>query len=106
MAEKPIEKPKPNATSENTADTRNPEWGSYAPSGKGQTDEQIRADVHAVLSEAGIGRPSNLEVTVLDGIVTLSGQVEDASEQRRIRDKIKSVPSVKDVRDESRPARA
>ncbi len=106
MADKPIENTSPRATSGNTADTRNPEWRSYAPSGRGQTDEQIRADVHAMLSEAGIGQPSSLQVTVLDGIVTLSGQVEDTHEQRRICEKIKGVPSVRDVRDESRTARA
>jgi len=106
MTEKRIENTNPRATTENTADTRNPEWKSYAPSGHGQTDEQIRADVHAVLSETQIGQPSSLEVSVLDGIVTLSGEVNDASEWRRIREKIRSVPSVKDVRDQSKSARA
>jgi osmotically-inducible protein OsmY len=106
MAEKRIENNNPRATTERTADTRNPEWNSYSPEGEGRTDEQIRADVHAVLAETQVGQPSGLEVTVLDGIVTLSGQVEDASVQQRLCEKLREVPSVKDVRDQSKAARA
>jgi len=101
MTEKKIENANPRATSENTADTRNPEWESYAPSGHGRTDEQIRADVHAALSATDAGQPSSLRVTVLDGIVTLSGEVGDASKRSRICEKIRGVPSVREVRDQS-----
>jgi hypothetical protein len=32
-----------------TADSRNPDWDTYVARGHGQTDEQIRADVHEAL---------------------------------------------------------
>jgi len=82
------------------ADTRNPDWDAYVPDGQGRTDEQIRADVHAALA-GDDGQPDQtLSVSVQDGIVTLSGRVSSADEQQKVLEQVRSVPSVKEVRDE------
>lgn len=85
-----------------TADSRNPEWDNYAPDGHGRTDEQIRADVHEALRGEADQPPAGVSVSVGDGIVTLSGQIEDAGERRRLAELVRAVPSVKDVRDQLR----
>jgi len=83
-----------------TADTRNPDWDKYSPEGQGRTDEQIRADVHEALRGEDGEDTSSLSISVGDGIVTLSGRVDSASEQQRLTELVKAVPSVKDVRDQ------
>jgi osmotically-inducible protein OsmY len=89
-------------TRTHTADTRNPDWDKYAPEGHGRTDEQIRADVHQALRGEDGRDTTALSISVGDGIVTLSGRVDDRAEQQRILELIRRVPSVKDVRDELR----
>jgi osmotically-inducible protein OsmY len=84
-----------------TANTRNPNWPSYAPQGHGHTDEQIRADVHEVLltSEAS-GEGNSLSITVDDGMVTLVGSVRSADARAELVDRVRSLEAVKEVKDE------
>ena len=98
----PIDQKKSQDTSGHTADTRNPDWDKYVPEGQGRTDEQIRADVHqALLSENG-SKTSSMSISVQDGIVTLAGSVDSDSEQQRLTELVRAVPSVKDVRDQTK----
>jgi osmotically-inducible protein OsmY len=99
MAER-IPPEKSNATTEHTADTRNPGWDKYVPEGQGRTDEQIRADVHEALRGAEGSDTSSLSVNVQDGIVTLGGKISQA-EHAQVLELVRGVPSVKDVRDQS-----
>jgi osmotically-inducible protein OsmY len=86
-------------TRTHTADTRNPEWPQYKPEGQGRTDEQIRADVHEALFGTEPKQDAELSLSVADGCVTLRGRV-GAGEKDRIIERVRSVPSVKDVRSE------
>ncbi|MDB4973238.1 MAG: hypothetical protein JWN48_1579 [Myxococcaceae bacterium] len=85
---------------EHTADTRNPGWDSYSPSGQGRTDEQIRADVHAALTGVDGQKEQTLSVSVQDGIVTLSGRVKSRDLQQKVLEQVRAVPSVSEVRDQ------
>jgi len=84
-----------------TASTRNPEWESYAPQGEGRTDEQIRADVHEVLSDESDMEENTLSVVVQDGMVTLKGEFANADDKERLCEEIREVPSVKGLRDQT-----
>jgi osmotically-inducible protein OsmY len=101
MAER-IPPPDARATTEHTADTRNPEWKNYTPDGHGRTDEQIRADVHGVLERDPGASASGLALTVGDGIVTLSGSFRSEEERSQTIAAIRGIPSVKDLRDQTR----
>jgi osmotically-inducible protein OsmY len=90
----------PNDPPVNDSTTRNPDWDSYVPEGKGRTDEQIRADIHQVLMGTTVHETAPLTVRVEDGLVTLAGEVSDAAEQERLTQLVRSVPSVKGVHDE------
>jgi osmotically-inducible protein OsmY len=85
-----------------TAGARNPDWDFYRPEGRGQTDEQIRADIHEAMRGESGDNTTAFSVSVADGIVTLSGGVRTAGEQRRLIDLVRAVPSVKEVRDQTR----
>lgn len=89
-------------TRTHTADTRNPDWEKYEPEGHGRTDEQIRADIHEALFGKDAPDDAKLSVSVGDGLVTLGGQVESEAECKRIVERVRSIPSVKDVRNELR----
>ena len=71
------------------------------PRGKGpksyrRSDERIREDVNDQLSE-GYLDASEVEVTVVDGVVTLSGTVNSRSDKRRAEDIAEDVRGVKNV---------
>jgi len=97
---KPIAPTPANSTSEHTADTRNPDWDKYVPDGDGRTDEQIRADVHEALSAQGGAESGALSIDVKDGLVTLGG-VGEGSARTELIERIRALPSVRDVRYES-----
>jgi osmotically-inducible protein OsmY len=101
MAER-IPSPDARATTEHTADTRNPDWEKYTPDGHGRTDEQIRADVHAALTGSAGAPAHGIAVSVGDGIVTLSGTVSSEEERSRLVEQVRAIPSVKDLRDQTR----
>lgn len=71
------------------------------PRGKGpksyrRSDERIREDVNEQLSE-GYLDASEVEVTVVEGVVTLSGTVNSRSDKRRAEDIAEDVRGVKNV---------
>lgn len=78
-------------------DSNHPDWEKYKAEGHGRTDEQIRADVHEVLQKAAPSQ-SSLELEVADAIVTLKG---DHADRDKLVERIRAVPSVKDVRTQS-----
>lgn len=87
-------------TRTHTADTRNPEWPSYAPKGEGRTDEQIRADVHQALMKLQDTSGKSFTIEVKDGIVTLGGRVDDQTDRKQLEQLVRSVDSVRDFRDQ------
>ena len=74
----------------------------YVPEGHGDTDEQIRADVHERLVDEGTAQALNLSVE--DGIVALRGEVASDSDRLRLVAIVRAVPSVKHVDDQLRVA--
>lgn len=66
----------------------------------GRADGEIRAEVmHRVLPELAPGRPGDVDVTVHDGIVTLSGAAQDDTVRRSVLDAVRHVQGVVAVRD-------
>ena len=70
---------------------------AYVPDGHGRTDEQIRADVHELLTTQAAQSVNGWSLSVRDGVVTLQGEVLSQSEQQRMSDLIRNLPSVKRV---------
>jgi len=68
--------------------------------GHAHTDAQIGKDVQKRLLGQPAPRAGRLLVSVGDGVVTLSGEVDSEAERRRLTDLVRSVPSVREVRDE------
>ncbi len=86
---------------------RNPEaqYRASSAAGKGpkgwkRTDERIHEDVCQILEHDHLVDATEIEVTVKDGIVTLSGHTETRPVKRRAEDLIESVSGVRDVRNE------
>lgn len=69
----------------------------YVPSGHGVTDEQIRADVHALITSQGEQPVQGLTISVKDGVVTLEGTVKDEAQVESLAERIEGVQSVKRV---------
>jgi osmotically-inducible protein OsmY len=67
--------------------------------GGGSSDGQIGSDVRQRLMAAPPPRGGRLLVSVGDGVVTLSGEVDDQIERERLLDLVRDVDSVRDVRD-------
>jgi osmotically-inducible protein OsmY len=86
-------------TETHTADSRNPDWDSYVPKGKGRTDEQIRADVHQKLLKLRGVPAYNLCIEVQDGVVTLRGNVDGEAQRLKLEKLVRSVRSVRELRD-------
>jgi osmotically-inducible protein OsmY len=70
---------------------------AYVPDGRGRTDEQIRADVHELLTTQASQIVRGLSLSVKDGVVTLRGEVQSQAEQERVSNIIRGLPSVKHV---------
>ena len=85
---------------DHTADSRNPDWDKYVPDGEGRTDEQIRADVHAAIGAGGGASDQTLSVSVQDGVVTLGGKLAGDAAQQQVLEKVRAVPSVREVRNQ------
>lgn len=98
---KPIQPPPADATTKHTADTRNPDWDKYVPEGHGRTDEQIRADVHDALRTQSDVDTGALSIDVRDGLVTLSGKLSNGAASKTVVERIRAVPSVREVRDQT-----
>lgn len=81
-------------------------WDSTVPSGehrgrgpRGYTrrDERIREDLAERLTDDPWCDPSDVEIAVKDGVVTLSGTVTDRDQKYRIEETVENVSGVKDV---------
>jgi osmotically-inducible protein OsmY len=66
------------------------------------TDAALKADVLRFFQESADVDPSEIEVSVSDGVVTLGGCVEAVPEKRRAREIAETTPGVKMVEDEMR----
>jgi BON domain len=74
------------------------------PKGYRRSDERIREDVCECLTEDDHIDASNIDVTVKECEVTLSGTVSSRAEKRRAEDLIEHLPGVKDVHNQLRVA--
>jgi osmotically-inducible protein OsmY len=72
------------------------------PRGYRRSDERIREDVCDCLTDDSQLDASNLEVTVKDCEVTLSGNVNRREDKRRAEDLAEGISGVKDVRNNLR----
>ena len=72
------------------------------PRGYQRTDERIREDVCDVLCDHGYIDASEIEVTVLNGEVTLVGVVRERPEKRMAEDAVEQVSGVREVHNQLR----
>lgn len=82
-----------------------PERISYAgrgPKGYKRSDERIREDVSEALTRSPDVDATNVEVMVNDGMVTLSGSVDDRHSKRVAEDVAQDVSGVRDVQNQLR----
>jgi hypothetical protein len=68
--------------------------------GHTHTDYEIRSEIQTRLSRERAPRASRLLVSVGQGIVTLSGEVDDEFERKRLTDIVRDVGAVRELRDE------
>lgn len=68
--------------------------------GHAHSDSQIGSDVQRRLLAEATPRAARLLVRVGDGIVTLSGEVDDDNERERLLSLVRGVESVREVRDQ------
>ncbi|HEY8461362.1 MAG TPA: BON domain-containing protein [Blastocatellia bacterium] len=82
--------------------------GTYAgrgPRGYRRSDERIREDINDRLTDDWYIDASDIEVTVNNGMVTLTGRVDSRREKRRAEDIAESVSGVTDVSNQLRIGR-
>lgn len=77
--------------------TRRQSFAGRGPRGYRRSDERIREDVCDLLTEAHDVDATELDVTVADAVVTLTGTVDDRAARRRAEDLALTVPGVLDV---------
>lgn len=75
------------------------------PKGYQRSDERIREDVCDHLADDSLVDASEMEVTVSDGEVTLSGNAHAREEKRRVEDIIERISGVRDVHNQLRVSR-
>lgn len=68
--------------------------------GHAHSDAEIGREVQQHLLGQPAPRAGRLLVSVGDGVVTLSGEVESEAERSRLLELVRSVPSVREVRDQ------
>jgi osmotically-inducible protein OsmY len=68
--------------------------------GMASSDEQIRSDLQARLAREDDLQAIRLLVCIGDGVVTLKGEVATRGAQERLVDIVRSVPSVREVKQE------
>jgi osmotically-inducible protein OsmY len=82
--------------------------GMYAgrgPRGYRRSDERIREDINDHLTDDWYVDASDVEVTVNNGMVTITGRVDNRDEKRRAEDIAECVSGVKDVSNQLRVER-
>jgi osmotically-inducible protein OsmY len=77
-------------------------YAGRGPKGYKRSDERIREDVSEVLTRNPDVDASNIEVAVNDGIVVLSGSVDDRHAKRIAEDITQDVSGVRDVQNQIR----
>jgi BON domain len=87
------------------SDTAAGQFRGRGPRGYRRSDERIREDACECLTQDDRLDASNIEVTVKDCEVTLSGSVNSRDEKRRAEDLIERLSGVKDVNNSLRVAR-
>lgn len=86
-------------------DDRGPHFGK-GPKGYRRSDERIREEVSEVIARQGWIDASDVEVTVQNGEVRLSGTIDQRAHKRRIELMIEDLPGVEDVHNEIRVKRS
>jgi osmotically-inducible protein OsmY len=77
-------------------------FAGRGPKGYQRSDDRIREDVCERLAGDSIVDASDMEVTVADGEVTLSGSAHARAEKRRAEDIVEHVSGVRDVQNQLR----
>jgi len=86
-----------NRSSESQQNQTQGEFYGRSPKGYTRSDERIREDVCEALMRQGEIDPSEIEIEVKDGIVTLQGTIESRQAKHRLESKLESILSVKDI---------
>lgn len=86
--------------SKSSSTSNSTSYAGKGPKGWQRSDENIRERVCDTLERDPSVDASEIEVTVKEGMVTLSGKVDHRSVKRRAEDIIENLPGVKDVRNE------
>lgn len=85
-----------------TDEQRSGQYAGRGPKGYRRSDERIREDVNDRLTEDPYLDATNIEVSVSEGYVTLSGMVESRDDKRRAESLTESVAGVSDVSNQLR----
>lgn len=96
--------PAPARSGEPGADPRDAARTARGPKGYQRADDRIREDVCDAIADAGLDA-SEVEVSVANGVVKLSGTVQQRRDKRAIEDVAEGVRGVQDVANEIRVAR-
>lgn len=75
-------------------------YSGRGPKGYKRSDERIREDVCECLERDSYVDASEIDVAVKEGVVTLSGSVEDRRTKRHAEDAIENISGVKDIKNE------
>jgi osmotically-inducible protein OsmY len=87
-------------------DMRRGIYAGRGPRGYRRSDERISEDINDLLTDDGYVDASDVEVTVNNGMVTLTGRVDSRDEKRRAEDIAESVSGVADVSNQLRVGRS
>lgn len=90
----------PHANRSSSISSSRMSYAGKGPKGWQRSDENIRERVCDMLERDHDVDASEIEVTVKEGMVTLSGKVDQRSTKRRAEDIIENIPGVKDVKNE------
>jgi osmotically-inducible protein OsmY len=67
-----------------------------------RSDNRIREDVRALLAREPYASHSDVELQVEEGVVVLSGTVQERRLRKEIEEKVREIPGVRDVENEVR----
>ena len=81
---------------------RSQSFAGRGPRGYRRSDERIREDVNDLLTDDWWVDASDIEVSVSDGVVTLSGRVDTREDKRRVESIVEDVRGVTDVSNQLR----
>lgn len=90
------------ATNRSAVNVRPGRYSGVGPKGYKRSDERVKDEVCDILERHGAIDASDVEVTVLDGVVTLTGTVPDRPMKRMAESALDNIPGVKDVNNQLR----